>query len=250
MERCFPDRASSSKWNFKRGHDLREVTEIRHRKHQKRHEKPYGCTFSKCSKTFGSKNDWKRHENSQHHQLELWKCDEQGKTGPNELCGRACHRREQFKSHLLRDHDISDLAMIEAKLNSCRVGRDCGTRFWCGFCEDIVDIREGGWTERFDHIDNHFSGRNSAKMSISEWKSCEPESPDIDLHSPGSNNESRSGSSGSSMGLSSEVEHARKRGTDAVAREARPRKRLRTETMWFCVGFLTTSLLIFKTSQY
>ncbi|ROV96243.1 hypothetical protein VMCG_07671 [Cytospora schulzeri] len=180
------------------------------KKHQKRHEKPYGCTYPKCSKRFGSKNDWKRHENSQHHQLELWKCSEQSKTDPNEPCARACHRREQFKIHLSRDHDIGDPAMVDLKLDSCRVGRNCESRFWCGFCKKVVEIREGGlkaWMERFNHIDDHFSGRHSAKMSISEWKSCDPDSPDVDLNSPGSNDESRSGSPGPSSGPSSEAKH-------------------------------------------
>ncbi|KAF2212455.1 hypothetical protein CERZMDRAFT_106186 [Cercospora zeae-maydis SCOH1-5] len=36
------------------------------KKHIKRHTRPYGCTFSLCNKTFGSRNDWKRHELTQH----------------------------------------------------------------------------------------------------------------------------------------------------------------------------------------
>lgn len=221
-----------------------KITDFDHRKHQKRHEKPYGCTFSNCYKKFGSKNDWKRHENSQHHQLELWKCDEPSKADPKELCGRACHRREQFKIHLFKDHGICDPPGVDVKLDSCRVGRNCETQFWCGFCKKIVEIREDGlkaWTERFNHIDDHFSGRNAAKMSISEWKSCDSDSLDIDLNLPGSNEESRSGSPGPSSDPSSEAEAeaGRKRGADAVARGSRARKRLRvTETMWFCVSFL------------
>ncbi|KAL4951312.1 hypothetical protein BDW69DRAFT_170355 [Aspergillus filifer] len=36
------------------------------KKHQKRHERPYGCTFYQCEKAFGSKADWKCHEQSRH----------------------------------------------------------------------------------------------------------------------------------------------------------------------------------------
>lgn len=36
------------------------------RKHVARHERPFGCTYETCTKKFGSKNDWKRHEHTQH----------------------------------------------------------------------------------------------------------------------------------------------------------------------------------------
>lgn len=92
--------------------------------------------------------------------------------------------------------------------------------------------------ERFNHIDDHFSGRNSAKMSISEWKSCDPDPLDNDRDLAGSNNESRDGSPGLFSGPSPEAENGLKRGADAMGRDSRPRKRLRvTETMWICVSF-------------
>ncbi|KAJ2997815.1 hypothetical protein NUW58_g526 [Xylaria curta] len=136
------------------------------KKHEKRHEKPYGCTMPDCDKKFGSKNDWKRHENTQHFMLEIWRCDKEG-------CGRVCYRREIFKSHLEKDHQVIDQNTLEVKLEKCRVGRNCEARFWCGFCQEIIEIKqEGGqaWAERFDHIDEHFSGRNRAQKEISEWK--------------------------------------------------------------------------------
>jgi hypothetical protein len=42
----------------------------------KRHDRPYGCTFSACNKTFGSKHDWKRHENSRHIFAQAGPCEE------------------------------------------------------------------------------------------------------------------------------------------------------------------------------
>lgn len=42
----------------------------------KRHDRPYGCTFSTCNKAFGSKGDWKRHENSQHISRKTVRADE------------------------------------------------------------------------------------------------------------------------------------------------------------------------------
>ncbi|KAI0406412.1 hypothetical protein F4802DRAFT_613323 [Xylaria palmicola] len=140
------------------------------KKHEKRHEKPYGCTNPGCDKKFGSKNDWKRHENTQHFMLESWRCDDGS-------CEKVCYRRENFKSHLEKEHQIGDVKILEDKLEKCRVGRNYETRFWCGFCQEIVEIKQTGvqaWAERFDHIDEHFSGRNRDQKKISEWKSFGP----------------------------------------------------------------------------
>ncbi|KAI1182276.1 hypothetical protein F5B17DRAFT_444372 [Nemania serpens] len=139
------------------------------KKHEKRHEKPYGCTMPECAKKFGSKNDWKRHENTQHFMLEMWKCDE-------ESCEKICYRRENFRSHLEKDHQINDLTRLEPKLEKCRVGRNCEARFWCGFCEKIIEIKQKGhqaWAERFDHIGEHFSSRNPEQRDISEWQNVD-----------------------------------------------------------------------------
>lgn len=49
------------------------------------------------------------------------------------------------------------------KEDACRIGRNCQKRFWYGFRRVLVDLKSKGvdaWTERFDHIDNHFMGRN------------------------------------------------------------------------------------------
>ncbi|UNI20565.1 hypothetical protein JDV02_006640 [Purpureocillium takamizusanense] len=139
------------------------------KKHMKRHQKPYGCTFKQCSKRFGSKNDWKRHESSQHYELETWNCDKPG-------CKKTCQRRESFKNHLQKDHDVKDTEEIEQLLEKCRMGRHCGPRFWCGFCVDVIEITaidRGGnsWTKRCDHIDNHLFGKEGLeKYDISKWK--------------------------------------------------------------------------------
>lgn len=146
----------------------------------KRHERPYGCTFMNCGKQFGSKNDWKRHENSQHFQLETWRCDEEktprsmsNSLAPNTPCAKVCYRKESFKDHLIKEHRVSDLSEVKEKLETCRIGRNCQSRFWCGFCKGLKDLKKRGvdaWTERFNHIDDHFSGKNGLKkQSIKEW---------------------------------------------------------------------------------
>ncbi|KAK0745232.1 hypothetical protein B0T21DRAFT_345319 [Apiosordaria backusii] len=150
------------------------------KKHQKRHAKPYACTFEKCDKRFGSKNDWKRHENSQHFQLEIWRCTETvySHSRPDGYeCGKVCHRRESLKGHLERDHEFQEPAVIEKKLNDYRHGRNFESRFWCGFCAKTIEPQGLGGpahSERFDHIDSHFMGKQGfEKADIKEWKSLE-----------------------------------------------------------------------------
>ncbi|KAM5372031.1 hypothetical protein ACJZ2D_007787 [Fusarium nematophilum] len=143
------------------------------KKHSKRHSKPYGCTHRNCTKAFGSKNDWKRHESIQHYQLEVWKCDFT-KPDSDEVCEKICHRRESFRNHLGKEHSISDINKLEEKLDSCRIGRHCDAHFWCGFCLKTIKISEAehnAWAKRCDHIDDHFSGRGGKpKRDISEWR--------------------------------------------------------------------------------
>lgn len=204
----------------------------------KRHEKPYGCTFPQCDKRFGSKNDWKRHENSQHYQLESWKCNERSKTDISELCNRPYSRREQFKSHLSKDHGITDPATVEQKLEDCLDGRNYEVRFWCGFCEKMVKVKEIGlkaWIGRINHIDKHFSGQKD----ISEWKSPDPGLPEVDIFSTGSSNSSHGGLRNTAEALSAGAESGRrlsKRSADGEAPPSRPLKKARPSAVWYCVS--------------
>ncbi|KAK4122321.1 hypothetical protein N657DRAFT_499390 [Parathielavia appendiculata] len=159
------------------------------KKHMKRHAKPYACTFAKCVKKFGSKNDWKRHENSQHFQLEIWRCAEKAVDRPDQQeCGKVCHRRESLKSHLERDHGIQDLGVLDKKLTDCRMGRNFESRFWCGFCQKTIEpTGKGGpaHSERFDHIDDHFNGRGGLpKADIRDWKHVDTDPVESPRSSP------------------------------------------------------------------
>ncbi|OWP02587.1 hypothetical protein B2J93_1891 [Marssonina coronariae] len=165
-------------------------------KHMKRHSRPYGCTFLSCSKSFGSKNDWKRHENSQHFHLETWRCDIP-RLDESRACAKVYYRKQTFVEHLKKEHafpatscasppshsarsapepganDSEDEAAIKAKLDACRIGRSCQSPFWCGFCAALVTLKLQGieaWGERFDHIDDHFMGRGEVRQQgIGEW---------------------------------------------------------------------------------
>lgn len=136
-------------------------------KHMKRHTKPFGCTYPKCTKRFGSKNDWKRHESSQHIQTELWRCG----LGTCALLqpARIFYAREFVHEHLVRDHGVGtrdgeDEAVkeeVEAVADSVRIGGHASEGFWCGFCRVIVrpvdgELGDEGGDERVRHVGEHF----------------------------------------------------------------------------------------------
>ncbi|KAJ2902697.1 hypothetical protein MKZ38_000207 [Zalerion maritima] len=147
-------------------------------KHMKRHEKPYGCTFTECGKRFGSKNDWKRHESSQHFQLEMWRCNYRpGQCMEGECCTFVTSRRENFKTHLQSIHSVLGEEKTNHMCKSCHIGRGCEGAFWCGFCKRRIELKNRGregWNERFSHIGNHFTGRNGPQRHISEWEVIDP----------------------------------------------------------------------------
>lgn len=119
--------------------------------------------------TFGSKNDWKRHETNRHEHVETWHCD-QG-------CTMFFNSTEGFRAHLQRDHHLTDSALIESKLEDNRLGSHCRVSFWCGFCEKLFEKNNEGADIsgiRFDHIDDHFMGRHGKpKQRIKEWSYME-----------------------------------------------------------------------------
>ena len=208
------------------------------RKHRKRHEKPYGCTYLQCSKKFGSKNDWKRHENSQHLQFEAWKCDERLKLkeGADAVCGKVLPRRETFRSHLQKDHQVSDEKIVE-KLEFCRVGQSFEARFWCGFCAKVIEIKQGeqrdpAWSERFDHIEAHYTGRDGyRKCGRSEWKDVSS----MPLETLSERQDSASRADGRGKHGADDGQSSRKRSRPGQEPGGRSPKRSRHNYIWTCV---------------
>lgn len=128
-------------------------------KHVKRHTRPFGCTFHKCNKVFGSKNDWKRHENSQHFQSEIFRCPVTESLKKYGVCAKIFYHPATFEEHLKDFHKITDAELLEDHKKNGRIGRGNHGRFWCGFCKKILPLKEVGvaaWDERFNHIDNHY----------------------------------------------------------------------------------------------
>ncbi|KAJ9669193.1 hypothetical protein H2201_000544 [Coniosporium apollinis] len=138
------------------------------KKHMKRHTKPYGCTFYKCEKSFGSKNDWKRHESTQHFQHEAWLCLVSKAGTQKGDCANPFYGQEHFERHLQDNHQFRNKAKLSDFSDKCRMGRNGLHQYWCGFCKELHPVKNVGikaWDERFNHIDEMFKeGRK-----IGEW---------------------------------------------------------------------------------
>ncbi|KAL8940356.1 MAG: hypothetical protein Q9211_002322 [Gyalolechia sp. 1 TL-2023] len=211
---------------------------------------------------FGSKNDWKRHENTQHYQIEAWRCHEPPRTSAIGQCASIFYRREQFQTHL-RDTHQRDEVYIREQCISRRIGRNGQGAFWCGLCVEVVELRSKGldaWEERFSHIDDrHYK----AGQKIEEWVPLESNVPKgrlnrgglegTDCHDDG-NDCAHSESSGSSeedaddrssLGNTPKVQSStpQKRITASAAeesagcpnREKGPRSSGRQLEVWYCV---------------
>jgi len=145
----------------------------------KRHTRPYGCTFPNCWKRFGSRNDWKRHENSQHFLAEMWRCE---LLGPgNHKCGKLHHNGNAMRTHLTRKHTtllqqemvlqrgVQFQQLVRHKVTEMHLGQEGHYHFWCGFCNQLIAQKEGthnAWKERFKHIGDHYD-KNDA--NIDKW---------------------------------------------------------------------------------
>lgn len=125
------------------------------RKHQKRHERPYGCTFDGCNKTFGSKADWKRHESSQHFHFQGWRCTMSDPDNSHMACARLFDQQEVYVQHLREQHCV-DEDVVQMAMKNSYLDPNGQEQYWCGFCRDIIPLRSRGLAarnERFNHID-------------------------------------------------------------------------------------------------
>jgi Gti1/Pac2 family len=130
------------------------------------------CTFSKCFEKFGSKSAWKLHENSRHFQQECWLCPfcpcshsnqtsmYESEDGNRQVQIRLFCYRCAYITHLQSVHSVDD-DIVNQQIREQRIGRNCQSRYWCGFCGKIVPLQKKGLegaNERFDHIGGHFGG--------------------------------------------------------------------------------------------
>ncbi|KAF2023219.1 hypothetical protein EK21DRAFT_95081 [Setomelanomma holmii] len=129
------------------------------RKYFWQHANSYGCTYPECFKRFENGLDWRRHEGSQHFQLEAFRCK----------CGAHFFRDTAFKRHLEAQHECKDLDSQEKEVQQPRIGNNCQRTFWCGLCKNIIELEEkrnAAWNKRFDHIESHIKLEHK---SIEQW---------------------------------------------------------------------------------
>lgn len=146
----------------------------------KRHTRPYSCTFLRCDKRFGSRNDWKRHESSQHFLDAVWYCQFPVE-GSEEPCGTCAYDQSIFQQHLRQDH--SHFVGPDAKAyDDCARQMELPARamntFWCGFCRVPVPTAgilgtasaatdsHSGMEARFKHIGDHYDGKH---RKVEHW---------------------------------------------------------------------------------
>ena len=148
------------------------------RKHVQRHTLPWACTFDRCRRSFGSKNDWKRHETKQHAQQECWRCEElqtnkSGRSVPatdDNACMKLFCTEDLYLKHLTGQHNITDDHVTNKLCKSQRIGAKSKGQYWCGFCNKIITMKGTGIegdNDRYNHIDDHFMKDN---YRIDGWK--------------------------------------------------------------------------------
>ena len=156
----------------------------------------FPCPFAiySCTSTFGSKNEWKRHVNTQHIRLGYWRCDQcehdNERAKPNDF-----NRKDLFIQHVRRMHPIvekspptkankkanqssrssrgdpeeQELAKIASRC--FKQIRNAPEETGCLFCEQEFN-GEGTWEERLEHIGKHFEkGKGDHKAAdLRTWK--------------------------------------------------------------------------------
>ncbi|CAK3960340.1 Hypothetical predicted protein [Lecanosticta acicola] len=149
-------------------------------------QKPFGnnrafpCPFAvySCSSSFGTKNEWKRHVNTQHLRLTFWRCDQCRSQKPNDF-----NRKDLFIQHVRRMHspgnesnfpskprrrsspsvarpatrsgsNADDQVFQEAAKRCNRALRSPPERSCCLFCDEKFRGK-GTWDDRMEHIGRH-----------------------------------------------------------------------------------------------
>lgn len=142
----------------------------------------YGCPSS-----FGSKNEWKRHVNTQHLRLSFWRCDQCVQPTPNDF-----NRKDLFTQHIRRMHlpngrrqttsnarsavsdGSADEQVVQDAAKRCyRIERSPPEQSSCIFCEKQFQGR-GSWDERMEHVGGHFETakkqNDASKIDRDNWR--------------------------------------------------------------------------------
>ncbi|KAI8934162.1 hypothetical protein NX059_008915 [Plenodomus lindquistii] len=108
-------------------------------------EQKYFCTI--CEKSFVSKADWKRHEETYQERTEKFQCDN---------CPAIYFLDKDFVAHHVKSHQCATCAdnvkcSLKRHVQAARQRRMARTGWGCGFCTHF----SGDWTERCNHIAYH-----------------------------------------------------------------------------------------------
>lgn len=142
------------------------------RKHEKRHDKRYGCTFDHCYKRFGTKWEWKRHEHDQHVQLESWRCRKKGHS-PGQCCAQLFNDKNDFSIHIQSQHGIVGDSIAQ-EIDACRLAKKWLGSFWCGFCIKIIKSTAPFGPEmdkeRNEHVSKHIELHDDSSQEHDMWE--------------------------------------------------------------------------------
>lgn len=149
------------------------------------HTRPFPCafSFSGCTSTFGSKNEWKRHISSQHLCLQYYRCS-QCPSSAAEGKGNEFNRKDLFTQHLRRMHAPfaikKSLAKGDSKLHvdwenhvkemqiSCLVTRREPPQHVACPKPDCAKEFEGhiAWDEWTEHVGRHMEKGDGLKIGV------------------------------------------------------------------------------------
>ena len=151
----------------------------------------FPCPFAiyNCTSTFGAKNEWKRHVNTQHMQTGYWRCDQcdQSERKPNDF-----NRKDLFIQHVRRMHALEIEKPTKTKSASSRPTKNdpeerqlnaIASRCFmpireppdecaCIVC-DAVFTGSTAWDERLEHIGKHWEAMkkdNEEPNDPKEWR--------------------------------------------------------------------------------
>ena len=144
------------------------IMERCYRKHlQAKHTRPFPCIFAPygCESRFGSKNEWKRHVNSQHLCPGFYRCNighcRDDPSRPNDF-----NRKDLFTQHLRRMHcpvkrDEHNPtyrrwnANLGALTDTCYISKRAPPpQSCCPFCPKTFE-GDGSWEDRMEHVGRH-----------------------------------------------------------------------------------------------
>jgi hypothetical protein len=173
------------------------------------HTRPYVCTFSfaGCGSTFGNKNEWKRHVNSQHLCLQYWLCSvgpcSQSKASTprnsssstnsrNKNGGNEFNRKDLFTQHLRRMHSPFSVKrqqkkntewedrIKELQISCLKVRRTPPTKTKCPV-RTCGQLFEGptSWDDRMEHVGRHLEKASATTNGAAVNEIVEQESDEF-----------------------------------------------------------------------